>query len=149
MNIAEVTRRYGLHHAVVRNMIEYGYKWHGTAGKLDATRTGARWDVTQESLDRWAALEDAHNLTWALEAIDERTAAIKRDDPADDAPGFLQLALMCPQSTRRSFDRLVAAGQLGHETIRCTSSGMPWQTYFRPGRPPVGSAAASSCAVSA
>jgi len=145
VNIAEVTRRYGLSHNWVRRSIEYGYNWYGTEGKLNATRTGKRWDVTEESLNRWAALEDAHNLAWALEAIDERATAIKSYDPTDEAPGFLQLAWNCPEFTRRSFDRLVAAGQLGHETITCQSSGIPWATYWRPGRAPVGAA----CAVSA
>jgi len=132
---------------MTRRMIDYGYESADGVLKLAATRVGKRWDVTQASLDRWAALTDAATLASVLATIDRKTAAWA----AEPVPafGFVQIDNWQTGELRRSLDRLEAAGHLACEVVRCKSSGIPWRTYWRPGQPPIGSCAASGTAAEA
>lgn len=125
MTLAEVRRRYGLSFAAVRRMVEYGYtRADDTTAKLKATRSGSGWDVTQESLDRWAADYDGATLA------DMRAAFAK-------GRTFVQFFPNVNQQIRRSCARLTAAGQLQCGDVICQDSGIPHLTCFPPGECPL------------
>jgi hypothetical protein len=124
MTIAEVRRRYGIYWSMVRRMIEFG--WVATDGKshkLKATRTGRRWDVSQRSLDQWAADTDAATLAWALNHL-TRTGG-----------GWFQLSLGADEETLQSFKRLAAAGHFVYRAVHCRDSHVTHATFFRVGHP--------------
>lgn len=119
MTLAEVTRRYRLSARQVRRLVDAGWIIDGVLYKLDASRVGRSWDVTQESLEKWATAYDAAVLAQVL-AFMQRAG---RD--------WLQLDWSCPDHYRHSLDRAVARGQLRYEHVQCKDSGIRWHTYFR------------------
>ena len=128
MTIAEVARRYGMHHQRVRDLIEVGWRngLDGPVHKLRATRVGKRWDVAPDSLDAWAAANDAAVLrAWGTE-VAKIEAGLKQGQKGD----WVQYAL--PRTARASLERLAAAGRLGGLAARtevCESSGRSWLTF--------------------
>src|SRR2546421_356798 len=127
MMLTEATRRYGLHARLVRRMIDYGWTVGDVLFKLDATRNGRNWDVTEESLARWAAAYDTHMLAVYSKWME--------DGPAFGVPewGGPPAYQWC------GLDRLVANGKLHTVTTRCESSAIPgrpdtgvrWHWYAR------------------
>src|SRR5207302_364428 len=108
-----VQRDYGLSYDQIQRRADVGETIDGVLYKFAVRVSNGQKFITYDSFARWVQAYDADTLASALKEIDKRTAAWADNS----APGFIQTN--GPAYLTASLDRLVAAGQLAHEVIKC------------------------------